>query len=104
MADFVMSFDGQRNTLVSSRLVSIDPRMGLEIKAFDLVSLRGGISSWQKIKNFEQGTDWSYQVNFGLGLQWKAVTIDYALTDLGNQSAALYSNVFSLKVDLGIFK
>ena len=27
----------------------------------------------------------------------------YALTDLGDQSAALYSNIFSLKVDLSIF-
>jgi len=26
------------------------------------------------------------------------------LTDLGDQSAALYSNIFSLKVDLDIFK
>lgn len=97
MADFVMSFDGKRNTLVSSSVVSVDPRFGLEIKAFELVALRGGISGWQRVKNFENGTDWGYQINFGLGLQWKSVTIDYAMTDLGNQAETLYSNIFSLK-------
>jgi hypothetical protein len=28
----------------------------------------------------------------------KSFTIDYALSDIGDQSAALYSNVFSLKL------
>jgi hypothetical protein len=36
----------------------------------------------------------------GLGFKYKGIQIDYALTDLGNQSAALYSNIF--KVDLAL--
>ena len=32
------------------------------------------------------------------------ISIDYAITDIGDQSVALYSNVFSLKIDLGIFR
>jgi hypothetical protein len=43
-----------------------------------------------------------FQPNIGLGFKYKGM-IDYALTDLGNQSAALYSNIFSLKVDLALF-
>ncbi len=46
----------------------------------------------------------SFQPNIGLGFKYKGIQVDYALTDLGNQSTALYSNIFSLKVDLGIFR
>jgi len=35
-----------------------------------------------------------------LGIQFKNFTLDYALTDIGDQAAALYSNIFSLKVGL----
>lgn len=97
MTDWVMSFDGKRNTMVSTTFMSADPRLALEIKAFQLIAVRGGIANFQKIKNFEGGQNWNYQVNFGIGLQLKAITIDYALTDLGNQSEALYSHIFSLK-------
>jgi len=97
VADFVTSFDGKRNTLISSSGVSIDPRFGLELSAFQVIYLRSGISSWQKIRNFENGADWTYQVNFGLGLRWKSIGIDYSITDLGNKAEALYSHIFSIK-------
>jgi hypothetical protein len=35
--------------------------------------------------------------NMGVGLNLKKITIDYALTDVSNQSAALYSHVFSIR-------
>ena len=41
-----------------------------------------------------------FQPNIGVGVKIKALTIDYALTDIGDQSVALYSNVFSLKLDI----
>ena len=40
----------------------------------------------------------------GLGFKYKGIQVDYALTDIGDQSAALYSNIFSLKIGLGIFR
>ncbi len=37
----------------------------------------------------------------GLGIKIKnLVSIDYALTDIGDRSVALYSNIFSLRIDL----
>ena len=45
-----------------------------------------------------------FQPNIGLGFKYKGIQVDYALTDLGDQSAALYSNIFSVKVDLSIFR
>ena len=44
------------------------------------------------------------QPNIGLGFKYKGIEVDYALTNLGNQSAGLYSNIFSVKVDLSIFR
>ena len=95
--DLVTTFDGKRNTLIKTNVFSMDPRFGLELKAYNLVALRGGVSGWQKIKNFDHSENWNYQVNFGVGLQWKAISIDYAITDLGNLAEALYSHVFSIK-------
>jgi len=41
---------------------------------------------------------YTFQPNIGLGVViMDVLSIDYAFTDIGNQSIALYSNVFSLK-------
>jgi len=95
--DLFNSFDGKRNTLVSSKLMSIDPRIGLEVSFFDLVSLRSGIANIQRIRDFSGKENLNYQLNFGLGLHWKVLSLDYAITDLGDNSEALYSHIFSLK-------
>ena len=98
--DMDMSFDGNRNTLVSSNFVNIDPKCGIELSYNRLIYLRGGIGNFQKISDFDQKEKMTFQPNFGIGLKIKKVTIDYALTDIGDQSIALYSNIFSLKIDL----
>jgi hypothetical protein len=33
-------------------------------------------------------------------VKYKIFTLDYALTDIGDRSVALYSNIFSLKIDI----
>ena len=45
-----------------------------------------------------------FSLYFGVGFKYKGIQIDYAFTDIGDQSAALYSNVFSLKIDFSIFR
>jgi 16S rRNA A1518/A1519 N6-dimethyltransferase RsmA/KsgA/DIM1 with predicted DNA glycosylase/AP lyase activity len=45
-----------------------------------------------------------FQPNIGLGFRYKGIQIDYALTNLAGQNSTLYSNVFSVKVDLGQFR
>lgn len=100
-ANFDLTFDGQRNTLIQGDPMSIDPYFGLELSYAKIVYLRGGMGNFQKIKA-EVGNHkvTTFQPNIGMGLSFRGVTIDYALTDIGDQSVALYSNVFSLKVDL----
>jgi len=95
--DLFNTFDGKRNTIAGSDAVSMDPRLGLESTFFQLISLRAGLGNLQRIRNFDGSEKIDYQFNFGLGMHWKAFSLDYALTDLGNQSQALYSHIFSLK-------
>lgn len=94
----------RNNDVISSDFVSIDPAVGFEFAYTNLVFARAGVGNFQKIQQIDGSTNLGFQPNIGLGFQYKGIAIDYALTDLGNQSAALYSNVFSLKVDLSIFR
>jgi hypothetical protein len=103
--DLDVTFDGMRNTIVSSNPVSIDPHIGLEAGYKDIVFLRFGIDNFQRAladgDTLNQRRVWIYQPSIGAGFKIKFVTIDYAFTNLANQSDPLYTNIFSLKFDLG---
>ena len=92
------------NAIIASDFVSIAPAIGFEYGYTDLVFLRTGFGNFQNTVQLDDTRKLSFQPNVGLGFKYKGIQIDYALTDIGNQSAALYSNVFSIKVDLGIFR
>ncbi len=99
--DFDVTFDGKRNVLIKSDPVSVDPHLGLEFGYKNIVFLRAGVGNIQKETEFGGKTSTSFQPNIGVGIVIKNIVfIDYALTDIGDQSIALYSNVFSLKVNL----
>lgn len=91
------------NDIINLDFVSIDPAAGFEFGYLDMVFLRGGVGNFQNEKQIDNSQKLSFQPNIGLGFKYKGVQVDYALTDIGNESVALYSNIFSLKVDLGIF-
>lgn len=92
------------NDVFSSDAVSIDPALGLEFGYTDLVFLRAGVGNFQNVEQIDGSKKIGFQPNIGLGFKYKGIQVDYALTDLGDQSAALYSNIFSVKVDLSIFR
>ena len=92
------------NDLISTDFVSIDPAIGLEFGYTDLVFVRAGVGNFQNVQQLDNTQKVGFQPNIGLGFKYKGIQIDYALTDLGDQSAALYSNIFSVKVDLGMFR
>lgn len=96
--DLDVTTDGRRNTLIQSGFISADPHMGISFGFKDLVSLRGGISNIQYIKNFDDSEKLTIQPNIGIGLHVKNVFLDYAFTDIGDQSTALYSHVISLRL------
>jgi len=92
------------NDIVNLDFVSIDPAAGFEFGYLDMVFLRAGVGNFQNEKQIDNSQTLSFQPNIGLGFKYRGVQVDYALTDIGDQSVALYSNIFSLKVDLGIFR
>ena len=103
-ANFDFTFDGQRNTLVSADPVSIDPKLGLEANINNVFYLRGGINNFQQALKDGDTTNqqkvWIYQPSAGAGFRLQNVKIDYAFTNLANQSNPLYTHVFSLQLDL----
>ena len=98
--DMDISTDGQRNVLISADPLSIDPHLGLEGTLNDLIYVRAGVGSIQQVKSIDGSEEYIFQPNFGIGIRLNNISLDYALTDIGDQSAALYSNIFSLKLDI----
>ena len=101
--DLIMKFE-QNNSLISTEFISINPAIGLQVDYINNVFLRLGIGNFQNEMDFENSTNLTFQPNFGVGFKLRDIEIDYAFTDIGDQSVALYSNIFSLKVDFNIFR
>lgn len=103
-ANFDFTFDGQRNTLLSSKAINIDPKLGLEASYNNNLFLRAGISNFQQALSdgdtLNQKKVWIYQPSFGAGFKVGNVDIDYAFTNLANQSSPLYTHIFSIRVEL----
>jgi hypothetical protein len=103
-ANFDVTFDGQRNTLVSADPVSVDPKLGVELDVNNVFFLRGGINNFQKAladgDTLNQKKVWIYQPSVGAGFRIQNVRIDYAFTNLANQNNPLFTHVFSLAFDL----
>lgn len=99
-----VTFDGKRNTVLSGNTISVDPHIGLEANIKDVFFIRAGISNFQKaIKDGDttnQKKVWIYQPGVGAGFKLKNVMIDYAFTNLANQSNPLYTHVFSLRLNI----
>jgi hypothetical protein len=98
--DLIVTTDGKRNTLISSNPISVDPNFGLELGYEGTLFIRGGIGNLQYITEIDESRKLTYQPNIGIGLRIKRIYLDYALTDIGDQSTALYSNIFSLKLNI----
>lgn len=101
--DLIMRFE-QNNDIISTSFVSINPAFGFEFGYTDLVFLRGGVGNFQNELQIDNTEQLGFQPSFGVGFKYRGIQLDYAFTDIGDQSAALYSNVFSLKLDFSIFR
>lgn len=98
--DVDITTDRKRNVLIRSNPFSIDPHMGIAVGFKEYVKVRMGVNNFQYIKNFDDSQSLSFQPNIGLGLNIKKFSLDYAFTDLGDASAALYSHVISIRLRL----
>ena len=94
----------ENNDLISTSFASINPAFGFEVGYIDMIYLRGGVGNFQNERQIDNSEKLGFQPSIGVGFRYKGIQVDYAFTDIGDQSVALYSNVFSLKLDLGIFR
>ncbi len=94
----------ENNDVFSSSFASINPALGFEFGYIDMVYLRAGMGNFQNELQIDNTEQLTFQPSFGVGFKYNGVQIDYAFTDIGDQSVALYSNVFSLKLDFSIFR
>jgi len=89
--------------VLSSSPISIDPRAGLEFDFNNVFFLRGGVGNFQQALKDGDTTNqqkvWIFQPALGAGFRINNVGIDYAFTNLANQSSPLYTHVVSLSID-----
>jgi hypothetical protein len=103
-ANLNVTFDGKRNTVISSDPVSVDPSIGLEAAVKQVFFVRAGLTNLQKAladgDTLNQKKVWIYQPSLGAGVRIKNVWLDYAFTNLANQSNPLYTHIVSLRFNL----
>ena len=102
-ANASLTFDGKRNTVISSDPMSVDPNLGLEASFRDQFFIRAGITNFQRAladeDTLNQKKVWIYQPSLGAGFRINNVTLDYAFSNLANQQNPLYTHVFSLRIN-----
>lgn len=99
--DLNITTDGKRNTLIKGDPISIDPALGIEFNYNQLIFLRAGMGNYQQYSTPDEKFRRSIQFNMGVGVVIRDIlALDYALTDLGDNSIALYSNIFSLRFNI----
>ena len=80
------------------------PASVLNLGYKNLIFVRGGIYNFQKAladgDTLNQKKVWIYQPSIGVGFKLKNIGIDYAFTNLANQSNPLYTHIFSLRLNL----
>ena len=92
------------NDIIATDFVSIDPAFGFQFDYLNMVFLRAGVGNIQNQLEFDGSKSVSFQPNLGVGFRYEGIYIDYALTNIGSVGNALYSNVFSIKIDFDYFR
>ncbi len=100
-ADLEATTDGQRNTIIETKAVSVNPRAGIEIGYRNLAFLRGGVGDYQKITTFDQSQQWKGQYSLGAGVAFSGLRVDLALSRLAVEKLGSTSQTNSLIVSLG---
>lgn len=95
-----LTFDEKRNVLFKGRPMSGDPHFGVAFGYKEMLFLRAGIMNIQSEVDLTGVRKTTVQPNFGVGIKLRKVSFDYARTDIGDASAALYSNIISLRIDI----
>jgi len=98
------TFDGKRNTLLRSNPISIDPHLGFEVGYKNLLFIRTGINNIQWNNGFSGKDELILQPCLGIGVRFRKISIDYAMTNVGSFGYSRYSNIFSINWKFDSFK
>ncbi len=90
--------------IINTDYVSISPALGFQAGYLDFVFLRAGINNIQEVTLYGDTRAVSWQPNMGAGFLYNGIQVDYALTNIASTGNALYSHVFSIKIDLDAFR
>lgn len=101
-ADVEFSNQGTATSLWGSRSFNADLRFGVEIVFVQKVFFRLGAGNFQRIlvNGVSEERELSFYPTAGMGLKLGKLTLDYALTNIGNVGIGLYSHFISLNLDL----
>lgn len=98
--NLITTFDGKRNTLIKTSVLSTDPVVGLEVGYLKMIFLRAGINNIQQATDINNKSYTTLAPGIGVGIRYRIFTLDYALTNFGDNALGLYSNIFSVKIDI----
>lgn len=91
--------------LISSDIASITPYAGAELGYQKMIFVRLGVNRFQSITDIEDlKRKVSFQPSAGIGIRYRGLTLDYAISNSGIGGSNFYSNFFSLKLDMGEFR
>lgn len=106
LPEFGLNMEFQKTAaVISTTSVSITPFAGAELSFDKTIFIRLGVNRFQKITDLEsQKPTVSFQPSAGLGIKYKGLTLDYAISNSGIGGSNFYSNFFSLKLDMSEFR
>ena len=92
-------------TLISSDFASITPYLGAELSFQKMIFVRAGVDKFQNVTDIEDlKRKVTFQPSAGIGVRYRGLTLDYAITSTGIGGSNYFSNFFSLKLDMGDFR
>lgn len=92
-------------SLISADFASITPYLGAEISFQKMIFVRAGLNKFQNVTDIENlKRKVTMQPSAGIGIKYRGLTLDYAITNTGIGGSNYFSNFFSLKLDMGEFR
>ena len=102
-ANLLMATDGMRNTLLSGSTLSFAPSLGIELDYDNRFFFRFGMDNFQDEELRNEG-GFRYRPALGAGVKLNRLSLDYALSDIGDKSQSNMSNIFSIKFEFNKLK
>ena len=91
--------------LISTDFASITPYLGAELSFQKMIFVRAGVNKFQNVTDIEDlKRKVTFQPSAGIGVRYRGLTLDYAITSTGIGGSNYFSNFFSLKLDKGDFR